>query len=74
MKTKLVRILAWSSGAGRVISKLVTFANVLLTVFSLDETIANTFTYFLVPFYMYCYGQLNHCLKISGNKNNLRTT
>ena len=40
MKTKLVRILAWSSGAGRVISKLVTFANVLLTVFSLDETIA----------------------------------
>ena len=39
--------------------------------FSLDQTIANT--YFLVPFYMYCSGELIHCLKISGNKNNLRT-
>ena len=29
--------------------------------------------YFLVPFYMYCSGQLVHSLKISGNKNNLRT-
>ena len=39
---------------------------------SLDKTnltIANT--YFLVPFY--CSRQLIHCLKISGNKNNLRT-
>ena len=52
-----------------MISKLVTFADAVLTVssFSLDETIANT--YFLV---MYCCGQLIHCLKISENKNNLR--
>ena len=39
--------------------------------FSLDETITNT--YFLVSLCMYCSGQLIHCLKISGNKNNLRT-
>ena len=44
-------------------------------VFSLDETIANTyFLSCLVPFYMNCSGDLIHCLKISGNiKNNLRT-
>ena len=42
-------------GAGRVISKLVTFANAVLTVSN---------TYFLVPFYMYFSGQLIHCLKI----------
>ena len=29
--------------------------------FSLDETIANT--HLLVSFYMYCSGQLIHCLK-----------
>ena len=63
MKTKICQNLAWSSpsGAGRVISKLLTFAN----------AVSNT--YFLVPFYMYCSGQLIHYLKISGNKNNLRT-
>ena len=35
IKTKLVQNLAWSSGAesGRVISKLVTFADVVSTVF-----------------------------------------
>ena len=56
--------LAGSSGAGRVISKLVTFANALLTV-----SITNM--YVLEPFY--CSGQLIHWLKISGYKNNLRT-
>ena len=66
MKTKLVKI--WlghrhHAGAGRVISKLVTFANAVLRVSN---------TYFLVSFYMYCSRQLIHCLKISGNKNNLR--
>ena len=44
--------------------ELVEFANAVLTVSN---------TYFLVPFYIYCSGQLIHCLKISGNKNNLRT-
>ena len=59
------------SGAGRVISKLVTFTNAVFTVSSfffripLDETIANT--YFVAPFYSS--GQLIHCLEISGNKN-----
>ena len=63
------------SGAGRVISKLVTFADAVLTVscFSyripLHETIPNT--YFVAAFY--CSGQLIHCLETSGNKNNLRT-
>ena len=67
---KTCQNLAWlspgssQSGAGRVISKLVTFANAVLTVSS---------AYFFVPFYMYCSGQQIHCLKISGNKNNLRT-
>ena len=67
MKAKLQgQNLAWTStlGAGRVISKLVTSANAVLTVSN---------TYFLVSFYMYCSGQLIHGLKISGNKNNLRT-
>ena len=52
MKTKLVRILAWSSpsGAGRVINKLLTFANAVLTVSN-------------PPFYMYFSGQLIHCIK-----------
>ena len=51
--------LAGLSGTGRVISKLVTFADAVLTVsrfffpVPLDETIANT--YFSVPFY--CSGQ-----------------
>ena len=68
-ENKTCQILAWSSGAGRVISKLVTFADVVLTVssFSLDETIVNTC--FLVT---YCCGQLIHCLKTSENKNNLK--
>ena len=63
------------SGAGRVISKLVTFADAVLTVlcFSyripLHETIPNT--YFAAAFC--CSGQLIHCLETSGNKNNLRT-
>ena len=54
-----------------MITKLVKFADAVLTVssFSPDETIANT--YFFVPFYMYCSGQQIHCLKISRNKNNL---
>ena len=67
MITKIQRQnLAWSSpsGAGGVISKLVTFANAVLTVSN---------TYFLVPFSCIVPGQLIHCLKISGNKNNLRT-
>ena len=67
MKMKLVKLnlaLSSPSGAGRVINKVFTFANAVLTISN---------TYFLVPFYMYCSGQLIHCLKISGNKNNLRT-
>ena len=66
MKTKLCHNLAWSSpsGAGRVISKHVKFANAAVL------TVSNT--YFLVPVYRYCSGQLIHCLKISINKNNLR--
>ena len=62
MKTKLVKfslviaLECWKS-------ELVTFANAVLTVSN---------TYFLVPFYMYCSGQLIHCLEISGNKDNLR--
>ena len=63
------------SGAVRVISKPVTFAEAVLTILfffffciPLNETIANT--YFLSPFY--CSGQLTYCLEISGNKNNLR--
>ena len=59
---------AGPSGAGRVISKLVTFVAAVLTVSNifrilLEETIANM--YFLAPFY--CSG---YCLDISGNKNN----
>ena len=55
-----------------MISKLVTFADTVLTVsiffrIALDETIVNT--YFLAPFY--CSG---HRLETSGNKNNLKTT
>ena len=67
--------LAALSGAVRVISKHVTFAEAVLTVLffffckPLNETIANR--YFLSPFY--CSGQLIYCLEISGNKNNLRT-
>ena len=63
------------SGAGRVISKLVTFTDAVLTVscFScripLHETISNAC--FVAAFY--CSGQLIHCLETSGNKNNLRT-
>ena len=65
-ENKTCQNLAWSSpsSAGRVISKLVTFANAV-------STLSNT--YFLVPFYMYCSRQLIHCLKISGNMNNSRT-
>ena len=63
--------LSGSSGTGRVICKLVTFVDAVLDSFMffrilLDETIANM--YYLAPFY--CSGQLIHCLKISGNKNN----
>ena len=63
MKTELVKFsLIIAIGCWK--SELVTFANALLTVSN---------TYLLMPFYMYCSGQLIHCLKISGNKNNLRT-
>ena len=54
--------LAGSSGAGRVISKLVTLTDAYFFRIALDETIANT--YFLVPFY--CFRHLIHCLEISG--------
>ena len=48
------------------LTKLVKFMDAVLIVTSFFEQ------YFLVPFY--CSGQLIHCLEISGNKNNLRTT
>ena len=67
-ENKTCQNLAWSSpsGAGRVIRKLVTFANAVLT--------NNSFKYiFLSSIYVDCSGQIIHCLKISGNKNNLRT-
>ena len=54
MKTKLVKF-RLVIAIGRWKSELVTFANAVLTVSN---------TYFLVPFYMYCSGQLIHCLKI----------
>ena len=67
-ENKTFQNLAWSSGTGRVISKLVTFMDAVLTLlnFLLDETIVNT--YFLVPFYWYSSGELIHCLKISIRK------
>ena len=57
-----------------MVSKLVTFADAVLTVSrffrtALDETLANT--YFLVTFQCWS-GQLIRSLEISGNKNNLR--
>ena len=60
-----------------MISKLEKFADAVLpgsfkfffAYHELDETIAKP--YFLAPFY--CFGQLNHCLEISGNKDNLKT-
>ena len=66
--------LAGSSGAVRVISKLVTFVYAVLTVsifFSntAGKTIASM--YFLALFY--CSGQLIYCVEISENKNNKRT-
>ena len=57
-----------------MISKLVKFADAALiagfkffSLTQLDETIANT--YILAIFH--CFGKIIHCLKISGNKNNL---
>ena len=65
--------LAGPSGAGGVISKLVTFADTVLIVqvfrIPQDETIENT--YFLAPFFPS--GKLIHRLEISVDKNNLRT-
>ena len=59
MKTKLVIVIGrWKSDkqAGHV-----------------RERCINSFKHvFLTAIYMYCFGQLTHCLKISGN-NNLRT-
>ena len=74
-ENKTCQNLVWSSGAGRVISKLVTFADAVcwqFQVFSLDETIVKIFL--SATLHVSGSGQLIHCLKISGNKNrNLRT-
>ena len=59
-----------------MISKPVTFTDAVLTVLTFFAGSNNSKQILLsqlVPFYMYCSGQLIHCLKISGNKNNLRT-
>ena len=68
--------LAGSSDAGRVINKLVKFADAVLTVSCFSHTAGwnqskHVFLVVIAPFY--CPGQQIHCLETSGNKNNLRT-
>ena len=48
--------------------QLVTFTN---AVYSFVDSFKHIFLSAILP--MYCFGQLIHCLKISGNKNNLRS-